>query len=128
MSNHELKRILEKTVSLNRKHWSQKLDDALWAYRTAFKNPIGMSPYWLVFEKACYLPVELEYKTYWVIKFFKFDLNLEGEQRILKLNEMEELRYEAYENAKNRQNGGKIFTLSIESLRSDKRCYSTTQG
>ena len=63
VSNHQIKQILEKTVSSNRKDWSLKLVDALWAYRTAFKTNLGMSPYRLVFGKACHLPVELEHRT-----------------------------------------------------------------
>nr|GEW21806.1 reverse transcriptase domain-containing protein [Tanacetum cinerariifolium] len=52
VSNRGLKRILERTVGENRASWSVKLDDALWAFRTAFKTPIGCTPYKLVYGKA----------------------------------------------------------------------------
>ncbi|GJY91034.1 reverse transcriptase domain-containing protein [Tanacetum coccineum] len=73
VSNRGLKRILERTVGKNRASWSDKLDDALWAFRTAYRTPIGCTPYKLVYGKACHLPIELEYKGYWALKHANFD-------------------------------------------------------
>ncbi|XP_039687886.1 uncharacterized protein [Medicago truncatula] len=100
VSNRQIKAILEKTVSTSRKDWSSKLDDALWAYRTAYKTPIGMTPFKIVYGKSCHLPVELEHKAYWAIRNLNLDPNLAGEKRKLQLSELEELRIDAYENAR----------------------------
>ncbi|GJU53744.1 reverse transcriptase domain-containing protein [Tanacetum coccineum] len=99
VSNRGLKRILKRTVGENRASWSDKLDDALWAFRTAYKTPIGCTPYKLVYGKACHLPIELEHKAYWALKHANFDLKTAGDQRKVQLNELSELRDQAYENS-----------------------------
>ncbi|GJR69649.1 reverse transcriptase domain-containing protein [Tanacetum coccineum] len=99
VTNRGLKRILERTMGENRASWSDKLDDALWAFRTAYKTPIGCTPYKLVYGKACHLPVELEHKAYWALKHANFDLKTAGDHRKLQLNELSELRDQAYENS-----------------------------
>ncbi|GJT04137.1 reverse transcriptase domain-containing protein [Tanacetum coccineum] len=99
VSNRGLKRILERTVGENCASWFDKLDDALWAFRTAFKTPIGCTPYKLVYGKSCHLPIELEHKAYWALKHANFDLKTAGDHRKLQLNELNELRDQAYENS-----------------------------
>nr|GEU47937.1 reverse transcriptase domain-containing protein [Tanacetum cinerariifolium] len=84
VSNRGLKRILERTVGENHASRSDKLDDSLWAFRTAFKTPIGCTPYKLV---------------YWALKYANFDLQTTGDHRKVQLNELNDLRDHAYENS-----------------------------
>ncbi|GJR38546.1 reverse transcriptase domain-containing protein [Tanacetum coccineum] len=82
VSNRGLKRILERAVGENRASWSDKLDDALWAFRTTFKTPLECTPYKLVYKKACHLAIELEYKAYWALKYCNFDLKGVGNEYV----------------------------------------------
>nr|GEU81276.1 reverse transcriptase domain-containing protein [Tanacetum cinerariifolium] len=81
VSNRGLKRILERTVGENHASWSDKLDDTLWAFRTAFKTPIRCTPYKLMYEKACHLSIELGHKAYWALKHCNYDLLTAGDHR-----------------------------------------------
>nr|GEY09784.1 reverse transcriptase domain-containing protein [Tanacetum cinerariifolium] len=98
VSNRGLKRILERTVGENHASWLDKLDDSLWAFRTAFKTPIGCTLYKLVYGKSFHLPIELEHKGYWALKHANFDLKTTSDHQKLYLNELNELRDQAYEN------------------------------
>ncbi|GJZ18752.1 reverse transcriptase domain-containing protein [Tanacetum coccineum] len=88
-----------KTVGENRASWSNKLDNALWAFRTVFKTPIGFTPYKLVYGKDCHLPIELEHKAYWALKHCNFVLKTAGDHRKVQMNELNELQDQAYENS-----------------------------
>nr|GEW71931.1 reverse transcriptase domain-containing protein [Tanacetum cinerariifolium] len=99
VSNRGLKRILERTIGENRASWLDKLDDALWAFRTVYKTPIGCPPYKLVYGKACHFPIELEHKAYWALKQANFDLAVAGDHQKVQLNELNELHDHAYENS-----------------------------
>nr|GEV39254.1 DNA-directed DNA polymerase [Tanacetum cinerariifolium] len=99
--NDQFTRVMIKygrTVGENHTSWSDKLDDALWAFRTAYKTLIGCTPYKLVYGKSCHLLIELEHRAYWALKHVNFDLKIAGDHRKLQLNELSELRDLAYEN------------------------------
>ena len=100
LANGEIKTILMKVVNSNRKDWSLKLLDSLWAYRTTYKTILGMSPYRLFYGKACHMPVEIEYKAWWAIKKLNLDMGRASLKRILDINELEELRNDAYFNSR----------------------------
>nr|GEZ62490.1 reverse transcriptase domain-containing protein [Tanacetum cinerariifolium] len=86
-------------VCKNRASWSDKLDDAFWAFRTAYNTPIRCTPYKLVYGKACRLSVELEHKAYWALKHANFDLKIVGDHRKVQINELNELCDQAYGNS-----------------------------
>ncbi|RDX64961.1 gag-pol, partial [Mucuna pruriens] len=107
--NREIKKTLQKMTNPSRKDWSRLLEDALWAHRTAYRMPLGMSPYRIVFGKTCHLPMELEHKAYWAIKQCNLAYDQAGEQWKFQLQELDELRLEAYENSKIYKQKVKIF-------------------
>nr|GEX80098.1 reverse transcriptase domain-containing protein [Tanacetum cinerariifolium] len=94
-----LKNLFARFVGENRASWPNKLDDALWTFRTAYKTPIGCTPYKMVYGTACHLPVELEHKAYWSLKHANFELKTVGDHRKIQINELNELRDQAYENS-----------------------------
>nr|GEZ26476.1 reverse transcriptase domain-containing protein [Tanacetum cinerariifolium] len=96
-ANYTAKKVFES--GKNRASWSDKLKEALWAFRTTFKTSVGCTPYHLVYGKACHLPLELEHKAYWALKHANFDIKTAGNHQKLQLNELNELRDQAYENS-----------------------------
>ncbi|KAG7556813.1 Reverse transcriptase domain [Arabidopsis suecica] len=97
---NKIKAILARVVGVSKRDWSAKLDDTLWAYRTAFKTPIGRTPFQMLYGKSCHLPVEVEYKAIWATKLLNLDIKEAQEKRSVDLHELEEIRLEAYESSK----------------------------
>ncbi|GJU80517.1 reverse transcriptase domain-containing protein [Tanacetum coccineum] len=98
VNNRAIKCILERSVGYNPKDWSKKLNDALWAFRTAYKTPTGCTPFRMVYGKAFHLPVEIKHKAYWALKQCNMDLTTVVKNHFMELNELMELRDGAYEN------------------------------
>ena len=90
---------MKKTVDKGGKNWSKKLNNALWAYRTAFESPIGMTPYQLVYGKTCHLPVGMEHKAYWAIKELNLDLDAALIKRKIQISNLDEARLKSCHNA-----------------------------
>ena len=88
-----------KTVNPSRKDWSLRLPEALWAYRTAYKTVIGMSPYRIIYGKHCHLPFEVQHMSFWAIRQCHLSLDTDNPLRKLQIMELEEIRREAYDNA-----------------------------
>ena len=126
-----LHHILKHIIRPDGKDWAHKLPDALWAYRTAYKTPIRMSPFGLIFGKACHLPVELEHRAYWAIKKLNLALDKAGKERLLELQKLQELRHDAYEIAaiyKKRPRPSMTDTSDDDHSRSTTRSGSTIRA
>lgn len=125
-----MKRILERTMSNNRKDWSMRLNDTPLAYPTAYKAPIGMSPYHHLIGKGYHLPVELKKKAFWTIKKLNFEMKNARDKILLQLNELEEIWNEFYENARYIRRRISHGMISISNRRSSRREFefiSSTQ-
>nr|GEU60838.1 DNA-directed DNA polymerase [Tanacetum cinerariifolium] len=99
VTTHHLKDIMASPTLNNRKDWSYKIDDALWEFWTAFKTPLGTTPFRIIYGTTCHLLVEIEHKAYWAIKNYNLDLMKAKENHFLQLNEVDKMRLDAYENS-----------------------------
>eukprot|EP00253_Pinus_taeda_P033561 PITA_33561 len=91
-TNKKLEGIITKTVAMNIKNWEEKLKDALWAYRITWKNTTGFTPYQLVYGKEVMLPIEFQIHTFKMAAYLGIDLNEAQQERIQRLNQLDEMR------------------------------------
>ncbi|XP_022632376.1 uncharacterized protein LOC111240831 [Vigna radiata var. radiata] len=96
-------------MAFSRKDWSHKLDNALWAYRTTMKTSMGLSPFQMVYGKACHLPVETEHKALWDLKLLNFDFHEIQSKRRNQLLELEEMWLHAYDSSRSYKEKVKFY-------------------
>jgi len=113
VSNKEINKILEKTIVTLRKDCAMKLDEALWTYITTYKRPTPLSPFQLIYGKTCHLLVKLEHRAFWALKWLNFDSKASAEKRMLQLNELEEMRLNAY-------NSSRLYKESVKAYHDKK--------
>ena len=94
-TNKVIEAILTKTIHLHHKDWADRLLEALWAYRTTWRNTTGHTPYELVYGKQILLPIEFQIHTFRIAAELGIDLNKAQEQRVMQLNELGEIRQDA---------------------------------
>ncbi|XP_076916550.1 uncharacterized protein LOC143576321 [Bidens hawaiensis] len=110
-ANRVVKRILEKTVGVSRKDWLEKLDDALWLFQTAYKTPLGTTPFMLVYGKSWHLPIELEHRALWALKMVNIDFTKAARKRYFQIHELEKLRDATYSRSLNIKEKKKFYMI-----------------
>ena len=94
-TNKVIEAFLTKTIHLHHKDWADSLPEALWAYRTTWRNTTGHTPYELVYGKKILLFIEFQIHTFCIAAELGIDLKKAQEQRVMQLNELGEIRQDA---------------------------------
>ena len=92
-----LEAILTKTIQMHHKDWADRLPEALWAYRTTWRNTTGHTPYELVYGKQVLLPIEFQVKSFRMAIQLGLNLDEVQKQRLMQLNELDEIRQDAFQ-------------------------------
>ena len=90
-TNKVIEAILTKTVASHRRDWATRFLEALWAYRTTWRNTTGYSPYQLVFGKEPIFPIEFEIQTLMIAQEVGLDMNEAKINRLHQINELDEI-------------------------------------